>query len=175
DGLREHRELLRETLKLTKPGDFLMDRKGETVFRRRPVYLVYQHATVRAIEEGRITDPDPAALTRTGTAVVIGDSMGFTDPMKKFVGKNYLPAGSGRLRVAGRSLLFFEENGRLFARAPIYVPGDYVVLRGDKVVGETRVREAGWHDVDLGGAPGPAGLFWKTAWDAGFRPLANVE
>ena len=58
-------ELLRETLKLTKPGDFLMDRKGETVFRRRPVYLVLSACNVRAIEEGRITDPDPAALTRT--------------------------------------------------------------------------------------------------------------
>jgi hypothetical protein len=100
--------------------------------------------------------------------------MGFTDPMKKFVGKNYLPAGSAGCGWPV-GVFFFEENGRLFARAPIYVPGDYVVLRGDKVVGETRVREAGWHDVDLGGAPGPAGLFWKTAWDAGFRPLANVE
>jgi hypothetical protein len=175
DGLKDQRELLKDTLKLTKPGDFLMDRKGETIFRRRPVYLVYQQATVRAIEEGRIADPDPALLTKTGTAVVIGDSMGLTDQMKKFVGKNYLPAGDGRLRVAGRSLLFYEENGGLAARAPIYVPGDYVVLRGGKVLRETPVREAGWHDVDLGGAPGPATLFWKAAWDLGFRPIEKVK
>jgi hypothetical protein len=50
---------------LTQAGDYLIDRKGETIFRRRPVYLVYQHATVRAIEEGRLSDPDPEALTAT--------------------------------------------------------------------------------------------------------------
>lgn len=153
----------------------MMDRKGETIFRRRPVYLVYQHATVRAIEEGRIADPDPAALTRTGTAVAIGDSMGLTEPMRRFLGKNYVHTGDGRLRVAGRSLLFYEENGQLAARAPIYIPGDYVVLEGDTVLLETRVPKAGWHDVDLGGASGPASLFWKRAWDAGFRPLEEVE
>ena len=66
DGLYDHRELLKDTLKLTRPGDFVMDRKGETIFRRRPVYLVYQHATVRAIEEGRLADPDPADTERNG-------------------------------------------------------------------------------------------------------------
>ena len=171
DGLRDQRELLRDTLKLTRPGDFLMDRKGETIFRRRPVYLVYQHATVRAIEEGRLSDPDPAMLTRTGTAVAIGESMGLTDPMRKFIGKNYMPAGEGRLRVAGRSLLFYEEGGRFAARAPMMIPGEYLVLRGDKVLQQTRVQQPGWHDVDLGGKSDPASLFWKPAWDAGFRPL----
>lgn len=175
DGLGGQRELLEDTLKLTNPGDFLMDRKGETIFRRRPVYLVYQQATVRAIDEGRVADPDPALLTKTGTAVAIGESMGLTDQMRKFLGKNYVPAGDGRLRVAGRSLLFYPEDGRLAARAPIYIPGDYVVLGEGGVLGETRVREAGWHDVDLGGASGPASLFWKRAWEAGFRPLEQRE
>ena len=123
DGLRDQRELLEDTLKLTRPGDFLMDRKGETIFRRRPVYLVYQHATVRAIEEGRLSDPDPEMLTKTGTAVAIGESMGLTDQMRKFIVKNYMPAGDGRLRVAGRSLLFYEEGGRLAARAPMMIAG----------------------------------------------------
>jgi hypothetical protein len=171
DGLRDQRELLKDTLKLTRRGDFLMDRKGETIFRRRPVYLVYQHATVRAIEEGRLSDPDPAMLTRTGTAVTIGESMGLTDQMRKFIRKNYVPAGDGRLCVAGRSLLFYQEGGRLAARAPVMISGDYVVLRGNKVVQQTRVQQPGWHDVDLGGESGPATLFWKPAWDAGFRPI----
>ena len=171
DGLRDQRELLKDTLRLTRPGDYLMDRKGETIFRRRPVYLVYQHATVRAIREGRLSDPDPAMLTRTGTAVAIGKSTGLTDQMRRFIGKNYVLAGDGRLRVAGRSLLFYEEGGRLAARAPVMISGDYVVLKGDKVLQQTRVQQPGWHDVDLGGEPGPASLFWKPAWDAGFRPL----
>jgi hypothetical protein len=171
DGLRDQRELLEDTLKLTRPGDFLMDRKGETIFRRRPVYLVYQHATVRAIEEGRLSDPDPEMLTKTGTAVAIGASMGLTAQMRKFIGKNYLPAGEGRLRVAGRSLLFYEEGGRLAARAPMMIAGEYLVLRGDTVLQQTRVPQPGWHDVDLGGKRDPARLFWKPAWDAGFRPL----
>ncbi|HEY5706533.1 MAG TPA: glycosyltransferase family 39 protein [Terrimicrobiaceae bacterium] len=173
DGLRDQRELLKDTLRLTGRGDYLMDRKGETIFRRRPVYLVYQHATVRAIEEGRLSDPDPALLTKTGTAVAIGESMGLTDPMRKFIGKNYMPAGDGRLRVAGRSLLFYPEGGHLAARAPMMIAGDYVAVRGEEVLQETRVEQPGWHDVDLGGEAGPASLFWKPAWDAGFRPAEN--
>ena len=173
DGLHDQRELLRDTLKLTRPGDFLMDRKGETIFRRRPVYLVYQHATLRAIEEGRLSDPDPELLTKTGTAVAIGASMGLTDRMRRFIGKNYMPAGDGRLRVAGRSLLFYPEKGRLAARAPMVIAGEYVVLKGDAVVQHTRVPQPGWHDVDLGGDAGPASLFWKPAWDAGFKPLKD--
>ena len=173
DGLHDQRELLRDTLKLTRPGDFLMDRKGETIFRRRPVYLVYQHATIRAIEEGRLSDPDPEMLTKTGTAVAIGASMGLSDRMRMFIRKNYTPAGDGRLRVAGRSLLFYPENGRLAARAPMMIAGEYVVLKGDAVVQHTRVPQPGWHDVDLGGDAGPASLFWKPAWDAGFRPLKD--
>jgi len=175
DGLHDQRELLKDTLKLTRPGDSLMDRKGETIFRRRPVYLVYQHATVRAIEEGRLSDPDPSLLTKTGTAVAIGEFMGLTDQMRKFIRKNYMPVGDGRLRVAGRSLLFFEEGGHLAARAPVYITGDYVVLKGDKVLQQTHVQQPGWHDVDLGGEAGPAILFWKPAWDAGFRPLEESE
>jgi hypothetical protein len=171
DGLHHQRELLRDTLKLTRPGDFLMDRKGETIFRRRPVYLVYQHATRRAIEEGRLADPDPSMLTKTGTAVAIGESMGLTDSMRRFIRKNYIPAGDGRLRVAGRSLLFYDESGRLAARAPMMISGEYVVLKGDTAVQYTRVSQPGWHEVDLGGKAGPASLFWKPAWDAGFRPL----
>jgi hypothetical protein len=171
DGLRDQRELLKDTLKLTSPGDYLMDRKGETIFRRRPVYLVYQHATVRGIKEGRLSDPDPAMLTRTGTAVAIGKSMGLTDPMRQFIKNNYIPAGDGRLRVAGRSLHFYEEGGLPVARAPVMIAGDYVVLKGEDVLQQTRVEQPGWHSVDLGGEPGPATLFWKPAWDAGFRPL----
>lgn len=99
--------------------------------------------------------------------------MGLTDPMRKFIGKNYMPAGDGRLRVAGRSLLFYPEGGHLAARAPMMIAGDYVVVRGEKVLQETRVEQPGWHDVDLGGEAGPASLFWKPAWDAGFRPAEN--
>jgi hypothetical protein len=173
DGLRNQRELLKDTLALTRPGDYLMDRKGETIFRRRPVYLAYEHCTLRAIAEGRLSDPDPAMLTRTATAVVIGESMGLTDQMRKFIRKNYTSTSDGKLRVAGRNLLFYEEGGRLAARAPVMVPGDYVVLREGRIVQQTRVHQPGWHDVDLGGHPGPASLFWKNAWDAGFRPLAE--
>ena len=97
--------------------------------------------------------------------------MGLTDPMRQFIKNNYIPAGDGRLRVAGRSLLFYEGGGLPVARAPVMIAGDYVVLKGEDVLQQTRVEQPGWHSVDLGGEPGPATLFWKPAWDAGFRPL----
>ena len=69
------------------------------------------------------------------------------------------------------AFFFMKKADVLAARAPVMISGDYVVLKGDKVLQQTRVQQPGWHDVDLGGEPGPASLFWKPAWDAGFRPL----
>jgi hypothetical protein len=175
DGMRDQRELLQETLKLTAPDDFLFDLKGETVFRRRPVHLAYVLATTRGIESGRLEDEDPQRLSETGTAVVVADGTGFSPPMRKFMKDHYLPVGAGRLRVAGRVLKPSWENGIWVERANVAVAGEYVILRNGVVEQEIRVTEPGMQRFDFGTERGQRLLFWKPAWDAGFRPLAAAE
>lgn len=175
DGMRDQRELLNETLALTEPGDFLLDLKGETVFRRRPVYLAYVLATTRGIEGGRLQDEDPWRLSKTGTAVVVADGAGFSPPMRKFMKNHYLPVGAGRLRVAGKVLKPSWEEGVWVERPEIAVAGAYVVLKNGVVEREIRVTEPGVQRFDFGSERGQRLLFWKPAWDAGFRPLPQTD
>lgn len=170
DGLRAHRDLLRDTLALTRPGDSVLDLKGETIFRRRPIFIVYQHATVRAINEGRLADPDPFLLSGAGTAVVVGGNSGFTPAMKIYLKEHYVPIASGNLRVAGQRLKPSWHEGRWVAPTPVTVAGDYVFLRNGARVGEVHVARAGETTFDFGDDRQPRLLFWKRAWDAGFRP-----
>lgn len=170
DGLRAHRELLRDTLALTRPGDSLLDLKGETIFRRRPVFLVYQHATVRGINEGRLAEPDPRLLADRKTAVVVGGKAGFTRGMKDYLKARYVPAGRGNLRVAGESLKPSWREGRWVAAAEIPVAGDYVFLRNGEVIGEFRAASAGPVTLDFGDDREPRLLYWKPAWEAGYPP-----
>jgi hypothetical protein len=72
-------------------------------------------------------------------------------------------------------LVYVYDTVQAIGEGQIADPGEYVVLAGDKVPVETRVWKAGWHDVDLGGASAPASIFWKRAWDAGFRPLERFN
>jgi hypothetical protein len=168
DGLEAQREVLRDTLALTKPGDTLLDLKGETIFRKRPVFLVYQHATVRGIEEGRLKEPDPALLANT--AVVVGGSGGFTDVMREYLKQHYLAAGAGNLRVAGKVLKPSWQNGRWIERIDVPVAGDYIFWREGKMLGEVTVAKPGVQTFDFASDRGQRVLFWKPAWEAGYAP-----
>ncbi len=171
DGLRAHRDLLGDALALTRPGDSLLDLKGETIFRRRPVFLVYQHATVRAIDEGRLAEPDPAQLSAKGTAAVIGGNPGFTPVMKAWLKDRYLRAGAGNLRVPGCNLTPTWQGARWAAQADVPVSGDYLLLSEGAPMKRIHL-PAGAAELDFAGDPRPKVLFWEKAWDAGYKPGA---
>jgi hypothetical protein len=164
DGLAGERALLRDVLRLTKPGDCVLDVKGETIFRRRPVYWLYVQAVVRGLESGRLAEEAPARLTRTRTAVVVGSGAGLPDGLRKFVKDHYVPAGGGLLRVAGH----VAERGAV----DLPVAGDYVILaEGVTPAGELPAAQAGRNAIAA--SPARQLVYWKAAWDAGFRPLVS--
>ena len=172
DGMAEQRALLRDTLALTRPGDYVLDLKGETIFRRRPIYLAYVQATTRGIESGRLPDGDPARLSATGAAVVIGGGAGFPAPMRKFLKDHYVPSGDGRLRVAGNVLERKWVDGQWASCAELPVGGNYVVLQDGRTLIGNVSASAGlfiFHGEGLKRVL----LYWKPAWDAGQRPLVS--
>jgi 4-amino-4-deoxy-L-arabinose transferase-like glycosyltransferase len=167
DGMAAQRELLRAVLAITRPGEPVLDVKGETVFRPRPLYFVFVQATMRGIDQGRLPQPDLKKLAASGTPVAIGGGAGFPDALRKYVKDHYAATRDGLLRVAGGSL---DRNGALW-QAELPVAGDYVLLtRRGELVSTVRIPASGVQMLEAGEG---RVLYWKRAWDAGCLPATR--
>jgi hypothetical protein len=172
DGTAPQRELLGAVLEHTASGDTVMDLKGETIFRKRPVYLAYVGNTKRAMEEGRLAQPDPQRLAEAATAFAIERTAGFPKAMQLFLRENYLSTTGGLLRVAGRTLKPSWNDGKWIAAATVAIPGEYVVIEDGQATATCRLDprpQDGFTFPDRRQRQ----LFWKAAWDSGLRPAQD--
>lgn len=132
DAIPLHNELtdeaneLARVLRLTRPEDYVMDAKGEMIFRRRPVYWAMENITLARMRDASIGDDIAERLAATGTPVVIMDRLPPRDAA--FVERNYVPIGpaGGLIRIAGQHL------GAVRAGEPvafdIAVPAEYALV-----------------------------------------------
>jgi hypothetical protein len=166
-----HIAMMRDVLRLTRPGEPLLDLKGETVFRRRPFYPVLELITRRAMAAGLIADTIPEDVVRTRCMVAQEESEFWPPRGQKFLAANFIAVG--RLRAAGQWL----KPGGSFSVA---VPGDYVllwregeaqgVLDGTPVRG-ARALAAGTHSFVSADPRRRTALLWAGAWSRGFSPF----
>lgn len=171
--------LLADVLQLTRPGETIMDLKGETVFRSRPFYYVLEGVTRKRIELGMIKDSIPEDIVRTQTAVAAPDSMFFPSRGRDFLNRNFLPVG--QLRVAGQMLAAqnMQANGEIFF--DIRIPTSYAMMSESGAA-------AGWLDgtpyrgprrlgvgqhVFRASAPvnGRLAVLWAPAIERGYSPF----
>src|SRR5262249_10445144 len=68
------RDFLAEVLKDTRRGEYVMDLKGETVFRPRPCYHVLEAVTRRRLELGLLRDTIADDVVRTHTHFAVTDN-----------------------------------------------------------------------------------------------------
>ncbi len=170
-------------LRLTAPGEFVMDAKGAAVFRPRPYYPVLETFTMREFRAGRRRDDIAERLAATGTAVVI--RAGLPERSQAWVEANYLPVGAG-VGVAGKLLGDPGPDGEI--RFPVALAARYALisrrgepaagwLDGEPCDGQPRTLAAGPHRFrPAAGGGGDAGapvLFWARAYERGFLPAAN--
>src|SRR5207253_824151 len=100
-------------------GEWLMDIKGETIFRPRPYYFIFELITRRAIERGLIADTIPEALVAKQVHIAQADGPFLPKRGAAFMRANYLDLG--RIRASGQ---WIADDGSF----TIAVPGQYVVL-----------------------------------------------
>jgi hypothetical protein len=175
DATRVRRALVADVLRLTRPTDYVMDVKGEMLFRRRAYYPVLEDVTLARIGKGEIPDGIAQRLVSTRTYVAANDDERFPPAGRRFLLDNYLPVGT--LRVAGR-LLEVDAAGR--SQFPLALPGRYVVLAPEgaplgtldgQPMTDPRVLEIGSHVVE-GAVPGlPLALLWADAAEHGLSPF----
>lgn len=128
-----HREKLERILALAKPGEFVMDAKGESVFRQRPIYWVLEGITLERMRNGSIVDDIPEKLTETATKIVVDDRL--PERAREFVRRNYLKIDTN-ITIAGQMLQIDTDGDS--ARFTIEIEGDYIVV-GNAQIAEGRL------------------------------------
>src|SRR4051794_33757398 len=171
-------DLLRSTLKLTEPGDFVFDRRGEAVFRQRCFYPIIETFTKERIRRGLMVDDTIQRCIDTRTCVAtLPDDM----PLAtfRFLEQNYLPIGN-KVRVAG-VLLHSSTNGKQFD-FEIVIPASYKIighdvdtvtgmLDGEQYEGTERFLSRGTHTFVQTSIGHDFVVFWAQAVDRHFRPM----
>jgi dolichyl-phosphate-mannose-protein mannosyltransferase len=115
---------LKSVLRLTRPGDTVMDLRGETIFRTRPYYYVLEPITLARINSGLIADDIPEHLVAARTPVAVPDTPDLPPRCRSFLNENYITVEN--LRVVGRRLDSDQRRGlRPFA---IGIPQRYAVI-----------------------------------------------
>jgi cell shape-determining protein MreD len=185
DGGRAETNLLRGVLKLTDPGDFVIDCKGETIFRQRCFRPVTESIMLERLMRGLVVDNAAQRCVETHTCLAVTKGR-MPLRAKQFVGKNYIPVGDD-LRVAGR-FLKPSTTDRTRIDFEVVIPAPYKIVARDGPVRGTldgtpydgaRFLAPGKHTF-VRTSPGETLLLlWAQAVDRGFippkfsRPLAE--
>ena len=178
DGTQREREILGEVLRLTRPGEFVMDFKGESVFRQRAYFYVLEPLTFVKLRRGKLPDNVEECLLRTNTCVVLNQDRWYPKGSVDFMAKNYLAVG--RTRVAGK-MIAEQAKANQPIRFEVKVPASYVVWADGKSVGGMLDGQAlngpvdlatGAHEFQSAVEHGRTSIFWSRAAAEGFAPLS---
>ena len=163
--------LIEQALKLTAPGERVIDLKGEVVFRRRAFYYVLEKMTKKKIMKGRLSDTIEADIIRTRAMVAVRDNESFPRSGRAFLQRNFVCVGC--LRVAG----MIVPQSHAFR---IEVPAEYGVVsehgdfhgildgtpyRGPRFLGK------GVHTVVAFASSDQNAVIWQRAAALGFSPF----
>lgn len=167
---------LQRPLDYTDPWDFVMDAKGDTIYRHRPYYWALESVTRVRVRLGSIPDNIPQRLIETQTPIVLanrleGDSL-------RFVEANYL-LSSDDFYVLGQWL---PDSSGAPAEITIRVPGIYrFVGPAGPIAGKVdgRLRSApsylkpGVHRFEPTEPQSRIAVVWAKANDRGFDPFVK--
>jgi len=160
-------------LHLTNPDDFVMDGKGETIFRKRPTYWVMEGVTLRRIQMGLIPDDVKASIIKTGTCVAVNHRLRPED--QDWLRANFIEC-DGKVWIAGKQLgpakptiHFHTEIAGKFS-----IVSDSGALAGQldgaPLLGSQQI-PAGDHHLELTAGKGDVAIVWSQALDRGFSPF----
>jgi 4-amino-4-deoxy-L-arabinose transferase-like glycosyltransferase len=173
----KYEEPIATVLQLVKPGECVMDLKGDSIYRPRPIYYVIETFAALRMERGLIPNDIVPKLIATQTAVCFHPPYPGNDA-KQFVRANYLPLDvHPNVWVLGQQLPRPATGNTVkFTTA---FPADYVILQGDHpaagkldgaALDSPRTLPAGEHVFEPGDPATPTTLLWARAWQLGFRP-----
>ena len=176
DRARLETGLLRGVLKLTDPGDFVLDCKGETIFRQRCFWPVTESIMLERLARHLVVDNAAARAVETRACVA---AMKGRMPLraKQFIWKNYISVGND-LRVVGRFLRPSPTDGRRM-EFEVVIPAPYKIIARDGPVTGTldgtpyegaRFLAPGEHTFVQTSSRTQLAALWARAVDRNFLP-----
>jgi hypothetical protein len=159
DKTKEEITMIRQVLRLTRPGEYLMDLKGETIFRPRPSYHIYEFITRNLMIRGMIDDTIAEDVVRKRCYVAQADGEFWPPRARAFLSANFLDLG--RLRAAGQ---WIKPDGSF----TIAIPGEYVIVSRDGVVRPKAAFAAGTYRVNTSQR---LAVVWAPAIERGLSPF----
>jgi hypothetical protein len=172
--------MVADTLKLTTPNDFVMDSKGETIYRRRPFRYVLESRTFQRLQRGLITNDISDRLIQTHTPLATLHRM--PPETRVFIRANYI-AIAYRLRVAGKVVRNEAAVGERCS-FEVIVPQRYALITpfgfaegtlDDTPLDVPRELAAGTHVFIPSEPTGRIVLIWAHALECDYSPFAEIK
>ena len=88
------RERIATAIKLSKPTDFVLDVKGDAVFRRRTTYITFERVGREMVARGVVPETAPEDCIRYNCVLALGDLHQFPPRTRAFIETNF--GGEGR-------------------------------------------------------------------------------
>jgi dolichyl-phosphate-mannose-protein mannosyltransferase len=171
-------QIIADTLNLTHPGETVLDAKGQTIYRPRAYFYVFEQLSRERVERGELLDDAPNRLISTRTPVVV-ESHWLTQATTQFVNQNYVSVGS--VLVLGKRV-DPGPDGRV--KFEIVIPEKYTVdvsngqisgtLDGTKIAGP-RTLSAGIHYLALNNPGNSVAIVWSRAIEKGYSPFWEAK
>ena len=163
--------MMRQVLGLTRPGEPVMDLKGETIYRRRPYYYILEFITRGAVLRSLVPDTIAQDVVRARCHVAQADGPFLPRRGRAFLRANFLDLG--RLRASGQ---WIRDDGSF----TIAVPGEYVILNsngeaqgaldGSPYRGK-RMLAPGAHAFAASAPGAQLAVLWAPAYERGYSPF----
>lgn len=167
-------------LRLTTPADYVMDGKGETIFRKRPIYWVLEGVTLKRIQLGLIPDEVRKRMIATRTCVAVNHRLREVD--RDWLRANYIEGG-GKVWVAGQYLgparpaisfhTDFPAAYSFVSSTPGGAPALACTLDGSPLQPSRQI-PAGNHQLELTTPAGAIAMVWTPALERGFHPFSKA-
>ena len=159
-----------EVLRLTEPGETVLDPKGDIVLRPRPIYDVLELFTMEQYRSDLLTDHIPEQLIAHHTMLAVRSDR-YPEHTRRFLKENYI--WSGRLLIAGFEI---PENAGGAFQFHLSLGGRYVFLsnghllsgklNGVSIAGEAEM-QPGFFEFVPDTADWPVIIQWERAYQAG--------
>jgi hypothetical protein len=167
-------KVISDTLNLTHRGETVFDSRGETIFRPRPYYYVFEQITRERVGRGELPDDAPARLVAARTPVAV-PAVWLTKATRQFMDHNYISLGS--VLVLGQRI-FPTADGH--AQFKVVIPENYTLvgkkgpltgtLDGANLNGPPNL-SPGVHQLILNSPVDVAAVVWSRAIEKGYSPF----
>lgn len=161
---------MNQALGLTRPGEPVMDLKGELVYRPRPFYYPFELITRTQMAAGMIPDTIPEDVVRSRCHVAQADGPVWPPRGRAFLRANFIDLG--RLRAAGQ---WIGGDGTF----NIAIPGEYAIVTEHGHARGTLDGTPYTGPRELGAGPHRfvsvettrVALLWAPAFERGYSPF----